>query len=332
MSAAGPLRILCWNLNSIRSFHRNGHLAKVFSPVPPLNFDILCFQETKFGMNDCTSEFALIDGYDAFFSFHAKPGYAGVVTYTRRSAPPVAAWEGFGPGQPSAGLEGRAVTTDHGSFLLINIYTPNGGANQERLPEKLEFLERLSAACAAHVASGRSVVIAGDFNVAHGPDDLGPRLLEKATLGRLTGYLREERAWFDAALSSGFTDTWRKRNPGLVRFTHDEGWRLDYFLVNTSLDAAVASVRIADRGEHPVFRASDHSPIILELHHHHPHHQQKPADPSQPGQPADPSQLKPARQWAKFTNAAKQSSIASFFGKRPSHQGDTAPEAKKLKN
>ena len=46
--------------------------------------------------------------------------------------------------------EGRLICTDHGSFVLLNVYVPNAGDHEEgrpRLDFKLRYLEALEQTC-----------------------------------------------------------------------------------------------------------------------------------------------------------------------------------------
>ena len=60
--------------------------------------------------------------------------------------------------------EGRCVITDHGAFLLFNVYVPNAG--EQRNDFKLRFLELLSLRLRQCQAEGREVVVVGDLNIA----------------------------------------------------------------------------------------------------------------------------------------------------------------------
>ena len=60
--------------------------------------------------------------------------------------------------------EGRCVLTDHGAFLLFNVYVPNAG--EERNEFKLRYLELLSLRVRQCQAEGREVVVVGDLNIA----------------------------------------------------------------------------------------------------------------------------------------------------------------------
>ena len=54
----------------------------------------------------------------------------------------------------------RALCTDHGAFVVINVYCPNAGSPPERarLPIKMRFLEALKRKADELAASGREVI------------------------------------------------------------------------------------------------------------------------------------------------------------------------------
>lgn len=62
--------------------------------------------------------------------------------------------------------EGRCLLTDHGSFVVINVYVPNSGQNHKRFPFKMKFLSALQSLVHAQKESGKQVILVGDFNVA----------------------------------------------------------------------------------------------------------------------------------------------------------------------
>lgn len=80
---------------------------------------------------------------------------AGVVTYVREELSPLNAkanWLGDfdDPLLEDFCNEGRLVETDHGSFILINVYAPNAGELEQgrpRLGFKLSFLNALKRKC-----------------------------------------------------------------------------------------------------------------------------------------------------------------------------------------
>lgn len=75
-------------------------------------------------------------------------------------------------GLASLDLEARAVLVDLGLFILINVYCPNE-TNDARLPFKLNFLRVLEERVRRLIGDGREVVVVGDINVVHRPEDHG---------------------------------------------------------------------------------------------------------------------------------------------------------------
>jgi exonuclease III len=59
----------------------------------------------------------------------------------------------------AAALYGRLVVTDHGSFVLFNVYVPNAGERPERarLAAKLAFLQALKERVDSLLMQGRQV-------------------------------------------------------------------------------------------------------------------------------------------------------------------------------
>ncbi len=62
--------------------------------------------------------------------------------------------------------EGRCVITDHGKFVLLNVYFPND-PSEERLQYKMRF--HMAIECRIHdfIKHGRQVILAGDVSLQH---------------------------------------------------------------------------------------------------------------------------------------------------------------------
>ena len=84
------------------------------------------------------------------------------------------------------------------------------------------------------------------------------------------GYTQAEIDGFERMLAAGFIDTFRALHPTEVRYSwwsyragareRNIGWRLDYFLVSSSILSAVRSSEILN----DVY-GSDHCPVALDL-------------------------------------------------------------------
>jgi len=250
--------ILSWNVNGIRSAHKKGLVEWLLKENP----DILCLQETKASEEQLPDEIKKIDGYLSFFSSAEKKGYSGVALYTRQK--PASVLHDFRPFRLDD--EGRIIIADYGSFILFNIYFPNGKASPERLKYKMRFYDVFLDYADKLKAKGKKIVMCGDVNTAHREIDLA-RPKENS---KVSGFLPEERAWMDKLVAHGYIDTFRMfdRSPGKYTWwdlksgarKRNVGWRIDYFFVSENLKRSVRSSFIL-----PEVTGSDHCPVGIHL-------------------------------------------------------------------
>jgi len=108
------------------------------------------------------------------------------------------------------------MLTDHGTFIVLNIYAPNAGRGPEHLERKMEFYDEISSAMARWTEEGRKVVITGDINTAHSELDIyNPKKYRQET-----GFLDSERDWITTFLNGRkCKDVWREFNPGVRKYT-----------------------------------------------------------------------------------------------------------------
>ena len=127
------MRLISWNVNGIRAVQKKGFLTWLKTEAP----DILCLQETKADPQQLDDALRHVPGYTSYWCAAQKKGYSGVAVYTKKEPLSV----GYGLGDPSFDNEGRTLVMDMGDFVLFNIYYPNGGAGNKRVPFKLAFYE-----------------------------------------------------------------------------------------------------------------------------------------------------------------------------------------------
>ncbi|EFJ48590.1 hypothetical protein VOLCADRAFT_104648 [Volvox carteri f. nagariensis] len=272
----GVLNIMCWNINCLTPTVRNMELRhKSFRGfMDHLQLDIACFQEVKLPAARITRELACVEGFQSFWaSSTSKPGYSGVTTWCRTAtaAPRDAAVDCLGGDErPELDTEGRFVLTDHGAFVLLNVYVPNAGDRPERarLPYKLAFLRALRTKMDELTALGRQVVLVGDLNIAAERRDVHPTLdfdsmYDKQELAELSG------------LIAAYPDVWRHLHPDTEgSYTvwdertsaraFNTGLRIDYVLVSPGLLPYVQSCEILTAAAIPP-KWSDHAAILLTL-------------------------------------------------------------------
>ena len=258
------MRLVSWNVNGIRAVSAKPHWDW-FRAGPG---DIVAVQETKAEPSQAPADVREPEGWHSYWcASRARKGYSGVAVFSR--AEPLAVTQ-----EPLAGehdgvpfnLEGRVLHLEYPAFHFLNIYFPNGGEENRRVPYKLGFYDAFLDHAQA-LRARKPIVVCGDFNTAHRAVDLArPKANEKNT-----GFLPEERAWMDRFAAAGYVDTFRHVHgdvPGQYTWWSyktraretNVGWRLDYFFVSAELLSAVRDAWI----ERTVC-GSDHCPVGLSL-------------------------------------------------------------------
>jgi exonuclease III len=181
--ADDKLHIISWNvaswtttLKEIRAQHGS---FKAWADKHHVG--ILCLQEVKSSVarleKEPTAFAAQEPGFDAFFSLcrttavtgnssSSKVGFNGVATFARRGMTVAANSRPLGV--PDLDNQGRCLETDHGDFLLYNIYAPYDGYNSDGLALKMRFLIAVRETMRRRRAqTGKPVILAGDFNARY---------------------------------------------------------------------------------------------------------------------------------------------------------------------
>jgi len=252
------MRILSWNVNGIRAADKKG-LYDWFKKESP---DVLCLQEIKAQPEQIPPYLRNMPGYNIYWNSAERKGYSGVVTFTK--VQPTEIKKGFGIDKFDK--EGRTLITEFPSFILFNIYYPNGKQSQERLDYKLDFYDTFLAYADNLKVKGKNIVVCGDFNTAHKEIDLArPKENEK-----ISGFLPIERAWIDTFIDHGYVDTFRHFNKEPDKYTwwdmksrareRNVGWRIDYFFVNKEFLSQLKKAFIMQ-----YVMGSDHCPIGIEI-------------------------------------------------------------------
>lgn len=253
------MKIVSWNVNGIRACYKKNLLEFIQKEKPA----ILCLQETK-AHREQVEVGAKDLGYKySYWSSAKRKGYSGTATFSNDEPKKVE----LGIGIDSYDSEGRFVVSDHGHFLLYNVYFPNGGSGEERHNFKQQFLKDFTAHLKKQIEKGREIVLVGDYNVAHTEIDV----YDPVKLAKESGFLPEERAWFSSFLEIGFIDTFRYFHPkAKERFSwwsyrelarvSNRGWRIDYICVTKGLESKLKKADILDGVE-----GSDHCPVVVTL-------------------------------------------------------------------
>ncbi len=254
------IRIITLNLNGIRSAARKGWLDWTAGQQA----DLLCVQELKAQQADLDPSLCAVDGMRGHFHFAQKKGYSGVGVYSR--AAPRTVRVGFGHEEFDA--EGRYLEADFGAFSAVSIYLPSGSSSEERQQAKFRFMDAFLPHLAQLAASGREIVLCGDWNIAHMERDLKNWRSNQKN----SGFLPEERAWLTRIFDEiGWVDVYRRLHPEATdesytwwsnrgqSWAKNVGWRLDYQIATPGLAASARRAAVYKEQ-----RFSDHAPLTVD--------------------------------------------------------------------
>lgn len=252
------MRIISANLNGIRSAASKGF----FTWLASQNADVVALQELKAQSDNLSEAMRTPTGLQGWFHYAEKKGYSGVGLYCRQEPDQII--EGLGLADIDA--EGRYIEARFGNLSVVSVYLPSGSSSEERQQAKFSFMAHFWPHLATLSASGRDVVLLGDWNIAHREIDL------KNWKGNLknSGFLPEEREWIGKVFEElGFVDVWRALYPEIPGYTwwsnrgqayaKNVGWRIDYQIATGKLAQAAKSASI-----YKDERFSDHAPLIVD--------------------------------------------------------------------
>ena len=251
------MKIISYNVNGIRAALKKGFAEWLKSSNP----DIVCIQETKAHKDQIDTSIFEDLGYHNFWFSAQKKGYSGVGILSKKKPNNVI----YGTGIPSMDYEGRTLQIDFEKFSVMSLYLPSG-TNIDRLDFKFKFMNDLQGYVNNLKKDYPRIVISGDYNICHNPIDIHDPIRNK----NVSGFLPEERSWFDNFLDSGFIDSYRLLHKAPHNYSwwsyransraNNKGWRIDYNLVSEKLLSNIESSFIMPDAYH-----SDHCPVGLIL-------------------------------------------------------------------
>jgi exodeoxyribonuclease-3 len=221
-------------------------------------------QELKAQAADMTPEMLKPEGYLGYFHYAEKKGYSGVGIYTRSKPDAVI----VGLGEADIDAEGRYLELQFGNLSVVSLYLPSGSSGEERQAVKFSVMARFYPHLASLKASGREVVVCGDWNIAHKEADLKNWKGNKKN----SGFLPEERAWMTQIFDEqGWVDVYRTLHPDTTdesytwwsnrgqAWAKNVGWRIDYQIATPGMGAKAVHTAVYKEQ-----RFSDHAPLIVD--------------------------------------------------------------------
>lgn len=251
-------RIITYNVNGIRSAIQKGF----FEWLDEANPDIVCLQEVKAHPD----QIPLLDlesrGYQHYWFPAVKKGYSGVALLSKQKPDKIV----YGCGIKKYDDEGRIIRADFGDFSVLSTYHPSGSSGDDRQAFKMIWLEDYLQFLASIKKERPFIIASGDYNICHKAIDIhNPKSNAKTS-----GFLPEEREWFDRLINAGFVDTFRTFNTEPHQYSwwsyranarvKNLGWRIDYHIASQNLANKLISSKILPEAVH-----SDHCPVQLEI-------------------------------------------------------------------
>ena len=255
------MQIISLNLNGVRAAAKKGF----FEWLAAQSADVVCVQELKAQVADLSADMLAPDSYRGYFHCATQRGYSGVGIYCRKQPDNVI--EGIGITEIDD--EGRFIQADFGNLSIISIYLPSGSSGEHRQVAKFFFMEKFYPVLKTLMASGREIILCGDWNIAHKEIDLKNWRSNQKN----SGFLPEERAWLSNVLHDiGFVDVFRQINTESDQYTwwsnrgqawtNNVGWRIDYQIATPAIAQTARNVSI-----YKAERFSDHAPLIIDYDH-----------------------------------------------------------------
>ncbi len=248
------MKIISFNVNGIRAITKKDFIGDMAS----LDADIICLQETKSTVDQVKDAVKELDQYQVYGNESVRKGYSGTAILTKIEPLSVS----LGMGIEEHDQEGRITTLEFTNFFLVCVYVPNSGSELARLSYRqkwdLDFCQYLK-----QLELKKSVMVCGDFNVAHHPIDLAR---PKENYNKAAGYMQEEIDGMDHFINHDLMDTYRYLHPNEVKYTwwsyragareRNIGWRIDYFLASKQFLTNIKEAFILNE-----IKGSDHCPV-----------------------------------------------------------------------
>ena len=255
------MKIATYNVNGV-----NGRLPVLLRWLEETTPDVVCLQELK-APQEKFPEKAIQDlGYRAIW--HGQKSWNGVAILARNEQPEEICRALPGDEEDA---HSRYIEANVNGITVGCLYLPNGNpAPGPKFDYKLRWFERLTSHAAELIASGKPVVLCGDYNVMPTEKDV----YKPERWGDDALFRPEVRSAFHNLVAQGWTDAIRNLYPNETIYTffdyfrnayeRNAGLRIDHFLLSPHLAPRLTAAGV-DRTVRGWEKTSDHAPVWIEL-------------------------------------------------------------------
>lgn len=255
------MKIATYNVNGV-----NGRLPVLLRWLDEAKPDVVCLQELKAPEEKFPLQAIQDAGYHAIW--HGQKSWNGVAILSRGEA--IKETRRGLPGDPDD-THSRYIEASVNDIIIGCLYLPNGNpAPGPKLEYKMRWFERLTEHAAELLASGKPVVLVGDYNVM--PTELDVYKPERWVDDAL--FRPEVRAAFKKLVAQGWTDALRTLYPTETIYTfwdyfrnaygRNAGLRIDHFLLSPNVAKRLTAAGV-NRDVRGWEKSSDHAPVWIEI-------------------------------------------------------------------
>ena len=158
------------------------------------------------------------------------------------------------------------IRADYGDVSVISVYHPSGSSGDLRQAFKMQWLTDFQNYINELKKTRKNLIISGDYNICRLWIDIHNPTKQQKT----SGFLPEEREWFQSFVDDGFIDSFRKFNDEPHHYSwwsyranarnNNKGWRIDYNMISSECENKITGAGILPEAKH-----SDHCPVVVSI-------------------------------------------------------------------
>ena len=248
------MRIISFSADGVREAAKRGF----YDWLERQDADFICIQDLRCSEYDLQDDLFFPSEYNAYFFDDINGKDNGVAIYCRTLPKAIMTGLGFA----DFDMQGRYIQADYDDLSVGCLLAPVADDDDDAAQEsKSEFYNLLGGHLQKVRNKRRDFIICGNWRVAHTAADVQ----NSEENSNRSGFLPDERQWFDELLDSGYVDAYRRISSDDDAFSYwpgergKDGWRVDMQIISEDLQYTVEHGAIYTGEEF-----SKHAPVIID--------------------------------------------------------------------